>query len=93
MVFIGYAITTIEIAGCLFVRTPFDLFIVQAILGVSTAITTPAYDAIYSKKSRPRQRKLGMVILRMGTQIALGISAIIADSLQHITDSKRFSLQ
>lgn len=49
LVIAGYAIGCMGYLGYLFVKTPFDLFIVQAIFGIGVAIGAPAYDGTYSK--------------------------------------------
>ncbi len=40
--FVGYA-------GYLFIKSPSHLFIVQAVLGLATALMTPAHDALYTE--------------------------------------------
>jgi len=49
MVFAGYGVMALGNLGFLFVENPLGLFIVEAILGIGSAITTPAWDAIFSK--------------------------------------------
>jgi len=49
LVVAGYAISSIGFLGYLLIRNPFDLFIVQAIFGISIAIRIPAFDGLYSK--------------------------------------------
>ncbi len=45
----GYALNTIFTFGYLFVSTPIHLFIVEAGLGIATAIAWPTWDALYAK--------------------------------------------
>lgn len=49
LVIISYAIAAIGFLGYLFVKTPLQLFFIQAIFGIGTAIGSPAYDGTYSK--------------------------------------------
>lgn len=71
----------IGIGGYLFVHSPIHLFIVQAILGISTAIGSPAYGSLYSKNLTK-----GKFASQWGTweslvNITIGISAIIGGYL------------
>ncbi|MCK5474097.1 MAG: MFS transporter [Candidatus Aenigmarchaeota archaeon] len=76
MIFIRYFLTTIGIGGYLFIRTPFDLFIVQVILGVSSAMLNPAYDATYSKKLDKGEESFEWSLWGGGTSIIFGLSAL-----------------
>jgi len=49
LVIIGYALSTIGFLGYLFIKTPLHLFIVQVILGLGEAVSSPAFDDLYSK--------------------------------------------
>lgn len=46
---IGYAIRALGIAGYLFVNSPTQLFLVQAVLAVGIALNSPVYDALFSR--------------------------------------------
>jgi MFS family permease len=46
---IGYAIRALGIAGYLFVHSPMQLFLVQAIVAIGIALNSPVYDALFSK--------------------------------------------
>jgi len=46
---VGYGLTSLGILGYLFVSAPWHLFLVQIVLGISIALITPAWDALYSK--------------------------------------------
>ncbi len=48
MVF-GYVLNALFTFGYLFVKSPVQLFIVQAGLGIAEAFGTPAWDALYAK--------------------------------------------
>jgi len=45
----GYILSCIGFGGYLFVKAPVHLFMVQIILGLGEAVTTPAYDGVYSR--------------------------------------------
>jgi len=49
LVVIGYGLACLGFLGYLFVKKPIDLFMVQIIFGISTAISSPAYDGLYSQ--------------------------------------------
>jgi MFS family permease len=48
---IGYALTSFFTFGYLLVQTPFELFVVQAGLGLALAFSNPTWDALYDKYS------------------------------------------
>jgi MFS family permease len=49
LVVIAYFLACLGFVGYLLIKNPFDLFLVQIVFGVSTAIGAPAYDGLYSK--------------------------------------------
>lgn len=48
---LGYSMTAIFTFSYLFVESPFDLFIVQAGLGLALAFSNPTWDALYDRYS------------------------------------------
>ena len=48
LIFTGYTLSAFAFLAYYFVGNPFELLLVQILLGVSGAIVTPAYDAAYS---------------------------------------------
>lgn len=48
---VGYAFTAVFTFGYLFVESPFDLFIVQAGLGLGLAFSNPTWEALYDRYS------------------------------------------
>lgn len=48
MLIIGYGLQAVGFVGYMFVGSVLHLLIVQVILGISTAISTPTFDALYS---------------------------------------------
>lgn len=53
---IGYFIIALGFFSYLFVKSPWHLFIAQAILGLGEAIESPAYSAVYSKHLDHKKR-------------------------------------
>jgi predicted MFS family arabinose efflux permease len=49
LIVIGHVVGAVSILGYLFVSSPIHLFIVQMMLGVAEAISSPAFDGIYSR--------------------------------------------
>ena len=49
LIILGYLLSCIGYVGYFFIKEPWHLFVVQVIFGIGTAITSPAYDGIYSK--------------------------------------------
>ncbi len=49
LVLIGYGLSAVGYFGYLFVQVPWHLFAVQIVFGLGAAISTPAYDSLYSK--------------------------------------------
>lgn len=49
MVFLGYLLRCLGFLGYFFVVNKYHLFGVQILLGMSLAMSTPAYDSLYSK--------------------------------------------
>lgn len=47
----GYVVTTLFTFGYLFVSSPFDLFVIQAGLGLGLALAQPTWMALYDKWS------------------------------------------
>lgn len=52
---IGYLLSTIFTFGYLLVSTPTHLFIVQAGLGVATALALPTWNALYSENANTKK--------------------------------------
>src|SRR5438874_2256186 len=46
----GYALNTVFTFGYMFVSSPARLFLIQAGLGIATALATPTWDALYAKQ-------------------------------------------
>ncbi|MBR9707543.1 MAG: MFS transporter [Candidatus Diapherotrites archaeon] len=53
-VILGYSVIAIGIAGYSFVSNPFELAMVQVLLGIGYAIEAPAFDAFFSKSIKKK---------------------------------------
>jgi len=73
----GYALNTIGTFGYLLVDSPARLFIVQGILGLSSALATPTWDALYSKYEDKGKRVSQWGIADGGPDIITGVAVII----------------
>ncbi len=77
LIIAGYALGCVGFFGYLLIQNPFDLFVVQSIFGVATAVGAPAYDGLYS-----RHLDKGKFVSEWGlwesmNYILIGISAAI----------------
>jgi MFS family permease len=73
----GRGLGVLGFLGYLFIRTPIELFIVQLIFGISTAIGTPAFDSLYSKNLDRGKFASEWGMWESMHLIAIGISAIV----------------
>lgn len=84
----GYGLSTIAFTGYIFVDRPIHLFLVQGLLGIATAITSPAFDELYSKNLDAGHEALQWGIWESMYWIVSGTSALLAGI---IVDSYGFS--
>ena len=49
LIIIGRLLSVVAFGGYLLVQNPYHLFAVQLLLGLAVAVTTPAFDSLYSK--------------------------------------------
>jgi len=84
LVVIGYALATIGSLGYLFIKNPFDLYVVQSIFGISTAIRLPAFYGLYSKHLDHRKYVSEWGLWEGIAWIVTGVSAIIGSYLANI---------
>lgn len=77
MVVIGYSIMAIGNLGYLFVSNVFQLFIVQAVLGIGGAVLTPAWDAIYSMQVDKKKGSSQWAYWEGGTRIVFSAATIV----------------
>ncbi len=77
LICIGYTITTIGCLSYFFVYNQASLLITQAILGLSMAILSPAFDAIYSHYIIKREEASDWGIWEAMSYIVTAIAAVI----------------
>lgn len=81
LVVVARVMLVLGFAGYLIVRSPLQLFIVQAILGISEAVSTPAMDSIYSKNVSRKKSASEWGTWESMYAIVVGVAAIIGGVL------------
>ena len=76
LVVLGYSIVTISFLGYYFIRNPIDLFIVQIIMGLGTAMIDPGWDALFTRNVQKGKEATEWGIQEGCKQIAIGIAGI-----------------
>ena len=74
---LGYTLNAIFTFGYLFVSSPIQLFIVQAGLGISAALATPTWNALYSKYGNKKHDTYEWGLAGGEASIITGISVVI----------------
>lgn len=77
MIFLGTLIGSIASFSFLLVSKPIHLFVVQAFLGIASAMVAPAWDALFSLNLTKGKEASEWSFEEGGGQIILGISAFI----------------
>lgn len=77
----GNVLFTIAFAGYLLVEDPAQMFMVQAVLGVATAIKSPAFDDMYSSSIPEGQYAAKWGFWESMYWILTGISALIGGAV------------
>ncbi len=77
LVVLGYSIITMSFLGYYFVRNPFDLFIVQIIIGFGTALLTPGWDALFTLNVTRGKEAVEWGLWDGSVHVSVGIFAII----------------
>lgn len=78
MMILGYALNAFLTFAYIFVSTPHQLFALQAAFGISVALATPTWDALYDKYSGRGNRDGFIWGIAEGTpNIVLGLAAIV----------------
>lgn len=80
---LGYALNTLFTFCYVFVSTPFQLFLVQAGLGVAEAIGTPAWDALYAKNVNDDHDSFAWGLASGQSQIVTGIAFLGGGLIAH----------
>lgn len=74
---IGYAVNTVFTFGYLFVSQPAHLFFVQLGLGVSTALATPTWQALYAKYEDRKSAGFEWGLAGGQSSIIMGLGVIL----------------
>ena len=77
LVTIGFALNALFTFGYLFVKSPIHLFIVQAGLGIATALSTPTWNSLYAKYEDKKRTSYSWGLAVGQANIATGIAIII----------------
>lgn len=81
LVVLGYAIVSLSVLGYYFVRNPIDLFVLQAVMGLGTALVDPGWDALFSRNVQKGKEATEWGMYEGGKEVAIGISAIVGGVL------------
>ncbi len=79
----GYLLNAVFTFGYLLVQNPFQLFLVQAGLGISEAIGTPAWDALYANNLSDEMDAYAWGLSTGQSQIVTGIAFGIGGLITH----------
>jgi MFS family permease len=74
---LGYALNTLATFGYIFISTPFQLLILQAIFGLSSALATPAWNKIFAETENENNAGLLWGLNDGTSSIVLGFGVII----------------
>ncbi len=74
---LGYALNALFTFGYLFISTPWHLFIIQAGLGIASAMATPTWNALYAKHEDRKNDGFQWGLAGGEAQIITGIALIV----------------
>lgn len=77
LMIVGYLLNAIFTFSYLLVRTPIHLFLVQAGLGIATALAMPTWEALYSLDGNRKQKGYEWGLVGGQTRIVMGFAIII----------------
>ncbi|MFB6217168.1 MAG: MFS transporter [Candidatus Aenigmatarchaeota archaeon] len=78
LVVLGYFLATLGFFGYLFVENPVQMFAVQAIVGVATAVRSPAFDEVYSRNLDEGRYAYEWGVWESMYWVVTGVSAFVA---------------
>lgn len=78
LVVLGYMMSTIGFFGYMLVENPLQMFAIQAIVGLATAVRSPAFDEVYSRNLDEGKYAYEWGIWESMYWIVSGVSAIVA---------------
>ncbi len=77
----GYALNALFTFGYLFVETPLHLFIVQAGLGLASALATPTWNALYAEEENPKHSGFVWGIADGDFRFVTGIAILLGGAI------------
>jgi len=84
LIIFGYTFSCLGFLGYIFVQNPLHLFLVQIFFGISEAISSPAYDGIYSKFLEKGKFVSQWGIWESMTWIIYGVAALVGGYLANV---------
>lgn len=81
VIVLGYGLVTTAQLFYLVIRTPLELFAVQAAMGVAVALLEPTWDAMYSKDLSHDDAGRQWSLWAGARDLAVGISALVGAAL------------
>lgn len=81
---IGYVLAAIGVLSYIFVSDQVSLLITQMILGLSTAVTLPAIDAVFSKNVNENKRVTEWGTWESSNTIIGAVSVLVGGYIAHI---------
>ncbi len=81
---LGYSIITLATLGYLFVRNPYQLLGIQALLGIGTALYYPTWDTLFSHAIEKDRESTEWALQEGGYQISGGIAALVGSFIAGI---------
>ena len=88
----GYALNAICTFGYIWVASPWQLFVVQAGLGVANALATPTWDALYAKHEDKKHDTYQWGIAGGQAQIITGVAILIGGSIVSLVSFRELFL-
>lgn len=80
-ILVGYSIFTLGQLGYLIIDSPGQLFIIQVMLGLATAILEPTWDGLYSQNLSNSQAAMAWSRWAAARDISSGIAAFIGGAI------------
>lgn len=81
MVILGYFLKVGGFFGYIFVGHTYQLFALQMLLGISTAISVPAYDALFSRYLDKGKESFGWGMWEASAQITSAVAAVVGSTV------------
>lgn len=78
LVVYGYGLNALCTISYLFIRAPWQLFIVQIALGIAAALATPTWNALYSRYEKSRHAGLIWGMSDGQAQLVSGLAIIVS---------------